>query len=119
MRRWSIPLVGLTLVLLVALACTSEARTPTSTPSPSMEWDLESIRVDGSTVTVLLRVYAGIDVSVTLDARDPDRIKGPPPVLGYVFQNVSPGEHAVQVRDVVGHEETAQIVVPIPTTTPP
>ena len=86
--------------------------TPTPTPSPTREWDLERIQVDGSTVTVLLQVYAGIDVRVMLDAREPDQVKGPPPVIQYVFQDVAPGEHTIEVMDVVGFTESAEVVVP-------
>ena len=89
--------------------------TPTPTPSPIKEWDLEDIQVDGYTVRVLLRVYAGIDVRVTLDLRDPDQVTVLPPILEYVFQNVAPGEHTVKVRDVVGYSETAEVVVSTPT----
>ena len=58
---------------------------PTPTPSATREWALEDIRVNGSTVTVLLRVYAGIDVRVTLDGREPEVISAPPPILKFVF----------------------------------
>ena len=71
--------------------------------------------MDGSTVTVLLRVYAGIDVRVTLDGRGPDRVNTPPPILEYVFQDVASGKHIIQVRDVIGHKETAEVVVHTPT----
>ena len=71
--------------------------------------------MDGSTVTVLLRVYAGIDVRVTLDGRGPDRVNTPPPILEYVFQDVASGKHTIQVRDVIGHKETAEVVVHTPT----
>ena len=73
--------------------------------------------MDGSTVTVMLRVYAGIDVKVTLDGMGPDQVNAPSPLLEFVFQNVAIGNHTVQVRDVVGYEETAAVEVPVPTTT--
>ena len=90
----------------------------TATPSPIQEWNLERVHVDGSTVTVLLRVYAGIDVRVTLNGRDPDEVKGPPPVIQYVFQDIAPGEYTVHVLDVVGYSQTGQVVVPTPIATP-
>ena len=97
--------------LAVAMGCAGLEPTPKPTPLPIKEWNLEGIQVDGSTVTVVLRVYAGIDVRVTLDVRDPDQVKGPPPILEYVFQNVTPGKHTIQVRDVVGYKESAEVVV--------
>ncbi|MCZ6789897.1 MAG: hypothetical protein O7D33_08195 [Chloroflexi bacterium] len=102
---------------LLAAACGSEATatppsTATATPSPAKEWAIESILVDGSTVTVLLQVFAGIDVQVTLDGRVPDQVNAPIPILEHVFQDVTPGQHTVEVRDVVGYSETAEVVVP-------
>ena len=85
---------------------------PTPTPWVTREWALEGILVDGSTVTVLLRVYAGSDVWVTLDSREPNEVNAPPPVLEFVFQNVASGKHTVLVEDVVGHSEITEVVVP-------
>ena len=90
------------------------AATATPTPFPSKEWALEDIRVNGSTVTVLVRVYAGIDVRVTLDGREPDRMDAPLPILEFVFQNVAPGERSVESQDVVGHSMIAELLVPAP-----
>lgn len=87
---------------------------PAPTPASAREWDLEETRVDGSTVTVVLRVYAGIDVGVTLDGRDPDRVAPPSPFLEFVFDDVEPGSHTVEVGDVVGHVETVAVVVATP-----
>ena len=72
---------------------------------------MEEIRVDGTTITVQLRVYAGIDVWVTVDGRDPDQVTALIPILGFVFQSVAPGTHTVEVRDVVGFTETVEVVV--------
>lgn len=83
-----------------------------STPGPSREWDLKDIQVDGSTVIVPLHVFAGIDVLATLDGREPDEINAPFPILEFIFHNVTPGPHTVEVRDVVGFSETAEVVVP-------
>ena len=120
-KGWLLPQVGLTVALLLGLACTNTSPTPTATPSlvptsspnPSVtrEWDLEGIQVDGSTVTVLLHVYAGIDVGVTLDSRDPDQVNAPNPILEFVFQNVAAGKHDILISDVVGFKESADVVV--------
>lgn len=123
-------LVVILLLVVVTSGCTQAEPTATSTPtispspthtptptlSVSQEWRLEDILVAGSTVRVLLRVYAGIDVRVTLDNRDADEVVASLPVLQYVFENVAPGVHTVQVLDVVGYHETVGIVVA--TTTP-
>ena len=37
--------------------------------------------MDGSTVTVILRVFAGIDVRVTLGGRTPDQVNTSVPIL--------------------------------------
>ncbi|MEE9248961.1 MAG: hypothetical protein V3U79_09725 [Dehalococcoidia bacterium] len=122
------------LVLLITAGCAGTASTPaltssptatpapnftstpgaTSTPSPAREWNLEEIQVDGSTVTVLLHVFAGIDVRVTLEGRNPDQVNTPIPILEFVFLDVPAGTHSIQVQDVVGFEQTAEVVVPTP-----
>ena len=68
--------------------------------------------MDGTTVTVSLHVFAGIDVKATLDGGDPDQVNASIPILEFVFLNVAPGQHTVEVRDVVGFNETAELVVP-------
>ena len=90
--------------------------TATRTPTPFLprEWRVEGIQVDGSTVTVLLHVFAGIDVRATLDGRDPDQVNAPIPILEFVFLNVAVGTHTIQVKDVVGFRESAEVVVPPP-----
>jgi len=138
MKKWPTVLICFTLALAIAAGCASVAPTstptatavptptvtptptptPSPTPLPAKEWTLEDIQVDGSTVTVLLRVYAGIDVRVTLDGRSPDQANASSSILEFIFQNVALGKHAIQVRDVVGYEETEEVVVPIPTTKP-
>ena len=111
MKKWLLPLIGLTVTIAPASACASAASTPTPTPFPIKEWNLEEIQVDGSTVTVLLQVYAGIDVRVTLDGRGPDQVNASPPILEFIFQNVTPGQHTIEVWDMVSHNETAVVVV--------
>ena len=97
----------------VTVVGTPEA-TSTPTPLPVKEWDLEDIEVDGSTVTVLLYVFAGIDVWVTLDGDRADEVRPTMPTIEYVFRNVTSGRHAVEIEDVVGHKQTAEVVVPTP-----
>jgi hypothetical protein len=61
-------------------------------------------------------VFAGIDVWATLDGKRADEVTPTLPNIDYVFLNVTPGKHAVEVLDVVGHSQTAEVVMP---TTPP
>ena len=84
----------------------------TPTPEVVREWILQEVRVDGSTVIVRLHVYAGIDVRATLDGKSPGEINAPVPTLEFVFHRVTPGAHTVEIRDVVGFEETAAVLVP-------
>ena len=101
---------------------TPATASPTPKPLPLKEWRLERIQVDGSAVTVLLQVFAGIDVRATLDGKVPDQTKPPPPYLEFVFRNVEAGEHAIELKDVVGFSETAVVTVyaasPTPTPAP-
>ena len=68
--------------------------------------------MDGSTVTVSVMVYAGIDVQATLDGKSVDEVRGPTlQVLEYVFLDVSAGQHTIDVEDGVGYSETAEVTV--------
>ncbi len=108
-------------VLITVVACggqaaptatpTTSQEKPTPTPGISREWVVEEVRVDGRTVTVEIRVFAGIDVRVSLDGRDPDEVIGPEPTLRFVFRDVAPGSHLALVRDAVGFEETLAVEV--------
>ena len=122
MKRF-ISLLALSTVLLAVVACGGEAATEptatatvapttTATPLPIREWNVEDIQVDGSTVTVSLHVFAGIDVWATLDDERADEVRPAIPTIEYVFLNVTPGQHTVEVQDVVGHNETAEVLVP-------
>jgi hypothetical protein len=93
---------------------TAAPQTPAETPMPVREWNLEEISVDGSTVTVSLRVFAGIDVGVTINGKEPTRVEAVIPVINFVFEGVPIGEHSVVVSDVVGHKETASVTVEAP-----
>ena len=131
MRAWLAPVVGSALTLAVAIGCTAAdpmpvptasplppTPSPTATPTLSVvrEWDLDDVTVDGSSVTVLLRVYAGIDVWVTLDGKPAGDVGFAPPTLRSVFYDVAPGQHVIEVRDVVGHSETTGVTVVAPST---
>ena len=127
MKNWLTAFVYFTLAMGIAAGCTSGAPTPTvtvaptatasptSTPLPIKEWNLEDVQVDGATVTVSLRVYVGIGVQATLDGKLADEVRDTLPILEYVFLSVAPGQHPVEVQDVVGYTETAEVVVPSPT----
>jgi hypothetical protein len=114
MKRLILLLV-LSFGLLVAAACGGAAGTaPTATPTK--EWNLEEVEAGDATVTVSVRVFAGIDVWATLDGKRSDEVESNPPIIKYVFRNVTRGTHTVQVRDIVGHTQTTEVVMP---TTPP
>ncbi|MEE8472788.1 MAG: hypothetical protein V3S82_06450 [Dehalococcoidia bacterium] len=113
--------LGLAAILLVTGACkgADEPAPPAApTPSPMREWNLEGVRVDGSTIRVSLRVFAGIDVVATLDGKIADEVRPTPPTVEYVFRNVIQGKHTVKVRDVAGHSETVEVVMPPHIATP-
>ncbi len=89
--------------------------TATATPLPVKEWELEAVDIDGSTVIVSIRVFAGLEINVTLDGTPPETVSGPPPVLEYVFTGVAPGNHTLNVSDLIGYKETREIRVSVPT----
>jgi hypothetical protein len=78
---------------------------------PVREWDLQKISVNGSTVTVSLHVFAGIDVGVTINGKEPARVEAAIPVINFVFEGVPVGENPVVVSDVVGRKETASVTI--------
>ena len=82
-----------------------------TTPSPSAEWELQNIDVDGATVRVNIRVFAGVDVRVTLDGASPNTVSGPNPVLEHVFTGVTAGVHTIEVSDPAGNIQTREISV--------
>ena len=90
---------------------TRPPQTPTPTPGVVKELRVEAVRVDGDTVTVELHVFAGIDVRVTLEGREPDEVAGPVPTPRFIFRDMAPGSYLARVRDVVGFEETFDVVV--------
>ena len=79
---------------------------------------MEGVQLDGSSVRASLRAFAGVDVWATLDGKRADEVRASPPTIEYTFQNVTPGRHTIEVRDVVGYSETSEVVVPTPTLTP-
>ncbi len=93
---------------------TSDQPADTPTPSASVEWELQHIDVDGSTVKVIIRVFAGVEVRVTLDGASPNTISGPSPDLEHVFTGVTPGVHTVEVSDLAGNTQAREISVSQP-----
>ena len=82
------------------------------TPLPVQEWEVEDVSVDGSTVTVNVRVFATADLDVLIDGTEPDEVIPELPLLRYVFHDVSSGIHELSIFDVVGHDQGQPIVVP-------
>jgi hypothetical protein len=82
-----------------------------ATPAPQIEWQLSDVRVDSSTVTVVLEVFAGVQINVTLDGELADTVSPPNPDAEYVFNDVGPGPHTLEIMDVAGNTETREITV--------
>jgi hypothetical protein len=111
------------LIIALAVACSgaatsipSPAPTQTSTPQistpmPTREWDIKGVSVETDTVTVSLHVFAGIAVRESLDGKRPSRVEEDIPTLEFVFEGVAPGEHDIEIKDVVGHSETTSVMV--------
>ena len=87
-----------------------------SPPTPTLvkEWAFQDVVVAESTVTVSLRVFAGIDIKATLDGQQPDEVRHEAGVLRHVFRDVAAGAHAVRIQDVMGFSEILEVVVPPP-----
>lgn len=118
MNKILLPIIGV--IIALAAACSAATPVPTTTDVPMVsvptpmtvqEWKLEGVKVDGNTVTVLVRAYAGIDVDVTLSGASPNRANTSNQVLEFIFDGVATGEHPVVVSDVAGFRETASVAV--------
>lgn len=113
-------------IAALATACSGAATTvprpgPTQTSGPepptlmpTQEWSVKDIKTSGDTVIVSLHVFAGIAVRVTLDGEMADRVDQNIPTLSFVFEDVAPGEHTVEIKDVVGLSETKSVTVEAP-----
>ena len=97
-----------------AASPTPAVETERPTPRPTQEWVLQEITVEGDTVTVSLSVFVGIAVRVRLDGQEATRVDQELPTLDYVFEKVAPGEHSIEIRDVVGFREMASVTVAEP-----
>ena len=70
--------------------------------------------VDGSTVTVDLRFYAGVDVQVALEEADPGEISwSGDGVLRHTFWAAEPGTREIAISEVMGFTETLEVRVPL------
>ena len=123
----NIPFAIASLAIALSVACSGDTTGPTaaptaiptpkaetSTPRPPQEWKLENVSVDGSTVTVSLFYHSTASVSVTLGGASETRRDGKTPVLGFIFEDVAPGEHPIVIRDVMGNVKTASVTVEPP-----
>jgi len=118
MNKILLPIIGV--IIALAAACSAATPVPTATtvptvsmptPMPIQEWKLEGVKVDGNTVTVLVRVYARADVDVTLSGASPNRVDTSNQVLEFIYDDVATGEHSVVISDVAGFRETASVAV--------
>ena len=125
MRKILFAVAGLAIAL--AVACSGDTTGPTisptaipapkvetPTPRPAKEWTLESVSVDESTVTVSLFYHSIASVSVTLDGASETRRDNKTSVLGFIFEDVAPGDHPIVINDVMGNVETTSVTVEPP-----
>ena len=112
------------LVIALAVACSAEPtlvpKVPThtsvppvetQTPRPVAEWALEDITVNGDIVVVSIFMYSSAPFTVTLDGDRHTRRDDNLPVIGFIFDDVSPGDHTIVMKDVMGNVETASVSV--------
>ncbi|MBC8279444.1 MAG: hypothetical protein H8E48_01540 [Chloroflexi bacterium] len=56
-------------------------------------------------------MYSSAPFTVTLDGNRPTRRDDNLPVIGFIFDDVSPGDHTIVMKDVMGNVETASVSV--------
>ena len=77
-------------------------------------WETMAATVDGSTVTVDLRFYAGVDVQVAREEADPDEIAwSGDGVLRHTFCAAEPGTREIAISEVMSFTETLEVRVPL------
>ncbi len=75
---------------------------------------VENVLVLGSTVIVSLFYHSTASVSVTLGGASEARRDNKTPVLGFIFEDVAPGEYPIVIKGVMGNAETASVTVESP-----
>ena len=58
-----------------------------------------------------LYVYAGVDVDVAIYGNPPSHVDATVPILEFVFEGLAAGEHPVLISDVIGHSESASVMI--------
>ncbi len=113
------------LVIALALACSSATpfstanptatTVPAVTPVPVQGWELARSRPMGPQSGPLY-VYAGVDVDVAINGNPPSRVDATVPILELVFGGLAASEHPVLISDVIGHSESASVMIvePLP-----
>ena len=50
-------------------------------------------------------------MDVTIDRNPPSRVDATVPILEFVFEGLAAGEHPVLISDVIGHSESASVMI--------
>ena len=58
-----------------------------------------------------LHVYTEVDVDVAIDGNPPSLMDTTVPILEFVFEGLAAGEHPVLISDVIGHSESALVMI--------
>ena len=58
-----------------------------------------------------LYVYAEVDVDIAIDGNSPRRMDTTVPILEFVFEGLAAGEHPVLISGVIGHSESALVMI--------
>ena len=107
-------ILAVVLVAVLLSACVRSPSQPSPTPTLVKEWEFQNVTVAGSTVTLDLRVFAGIDVKATLGGQQPDEVQYEAGMLRHVFRDVGEGSYTIRVQDVMGFSGSYEVVVPPP-----
>ena len=83
-----------------------------TTPMPAREWEIEDVSIDGSMVTVTIRVHATADYTVVIDGVEADEQRLDLPLIDHIFNNVASGTHELTVSDIMGHTDGQVVLVP-------
>ena len=58
-----------------------------------------------------LYVYAGVDVDVAIYGNPPSHVDATVSILEFVFEGLAAGEHPFLISDVIGHSESASVMI--------
>ncbi len=110
-------MIALAATTLALAGCSSGDGAAAPTPDPLLagQWEYAGYQVDGSDVSVFVRLFGLADVSATLDdSVQPFKVTGGDRVgiQTVLFSEIAPGRHSLRISDTGGTQHIRDVWVP-------